>query len=85
MIEMLAKMKLEEDMEDQNQVEKQATTDTQTRAPTATTNLNQQATTPSKRKFLKTSHSTQVVQEVTYNNATKSSMVSLTEKANQGQ
>jgi hypothetical protein len=84
MIEMMAKMKLEEDLEEQGQAKQQTTDSTMAEGGQATTNLNQNTITPSKRKFLKTSQSTLVTQESSNTNATKSKMVSLHEMANQG-
>jgi hypothetical protein len=85
MIDMLAKMKLEEDMEEQNQTKQQATNTTEAGTFKTTTNLNQQNLTPSKRKFLKAPQSTQFIQEISSSTTPKSVMVSLHEMANQGQ
>jgi hypothetical protein len=85
MIDMLAKMKLEEDMEEQNQTKQQATNTTEAGTFKTTTNLNQQNLTPSKRKFLKAPQSTQFIQEISSSTTPKSIMVSLHEMANQGQ
>jgi hypothetical protein len=77
-------MKLEEDLDEQGQAKQQTTDSTMAEGNQATTNLNQNILTPSKRKFLKTSQSTLVTQESSNTNATKSKMVSLHEMANQG-
>jgi hypothetical protein len=85
MLDMLAKMKLEVDIEDQSQAGKQPREATDSEFATTTTNLSQQSTTPSKRKFQKIPHATQVIQEVPSTSNPKISMVSLSDKANQGQ
>jgi hypothetical protein len=86
MIEMLAKMKLEEDIEDQSQAGKQPREATEAESTkTTTTNLNQQSTTPSKRKFQKIPHATQVIAEGPSTSNPKNTMVSLSAKASQGQ
>jgi hypothetical protein len=85
MLDMLAKMKLEEDIEDQSQAGKQPREATDSESATTTTNLSQQSTTPSKRKFQKIQQATQVIHEVPSTSNPKISMVSLSDKANQGQ
>jgi hypothetical protein len=81
MVEMLARMKLAEEMEEQdppanNTKKTAAATDT---TSSSTTKFHQQTDTPAKRKFLKTSTS-----QISYGIHNKESMVSLADKANQG-
>jgi hypothetical protein len=81
MVEMLARMKLAEEREEQDSpanTTKNAAEATDTTS-SSTTKYHQQNNTPAKRKFLKNSTS-----QISYGIHNKESMVSLADKANQG-
>jgi hypothetical protein len=78
MLDMLAKMKLEEEEEESDSTPQNHTSGKDTTRDTTMNTYNQTPTIP-KRKFQKTQRSSQIMYEST------SSMVSLEEKANQGQ
>jgi hypothetical protein len=85
MIEMMAKMKLEEDTKAQTHSAENTSNPPKDSTNSTATNLHQQTPTAIKRKFLKTQEATQITNETPINNSIKNSMVRLAEKANQGQ
>jgi hypothetical protein len=85
MLEMLAKMKLEEDTEGQNQPAAAADLPSKDTTSTTATHMHQQSPTPIKRKFLKAQEATQITNGLSTITPSKISVVSLAEKANQGQ
>jgi hypothetical protein len=85
MLDMLAKMKLEEEAESKSQTTKGDTTPSKHQ----TSNCHQQTPTTTKRKFQRILATTQQVTQISNGTndhvATNNSMVSLDEQANQGQ